>query len=151
MVQIQSKQERSFWAATALNAVPDLIISVVASYFLDLGIPGFFGILLAKQAVYFCIWIKSVTWVWLLFWLSGRRKMAAHLEDFLYKNKFPQPPEFVTDIDDYLSRAAEDAKLHCATRVKAATELGTLVGIKASGRLLYRWQLNIAYEDALQK
>ena len=74
--------------------------------------------------------------------------MASHLEAFLYKNRFPQPPEFVSGIDDYFAQVSNDKTLHPMLRVKAAIELGTLIGIKTAGRLMMSMQMS--YEDALE-
>ena len=150
MVQIQAKQERSVWANAVRNSIPDLFVAGTGSYFFDWGVPGFFGILLGLQALYFFIWIKNMIWGWLLYWLGGKRKLVEHLEDFLYKNRFPQPPEFVGGIDDYLAQVSNDKNLHPILRVKAATELGTLSGIKAAGRIMMGMQMHFAYEEALE-
>jgi hypothetical protein len=50
-----------------------------------------------------------------------------------------------------LSEVADDKALHPALRVKAATELETLTGIKAAGQLTMGLQMNIAFEDALER
>jgi hypothetical protein len=150
MVQIQSKQKRGMIASGLLGLIPDILVSSAVSYFFDFGVPGVFGIIIGLQFVYFAIWLKNMAWGWLVFWVSGRRKMASHLEDYLYKNRFPQPPEFVGGIDDYFSQVANDQTVNCALRVKAAVELGTLAGIKTAGRILFGLQLHLAYEDALE-
>jgi hypothetical protein len=94
--------------------------------------------------------LKTFLWSWLLFWTTGRKKMATLFEDFLYKNRFPQPPEYVGGIGDYFSQVANDSKMHPALRVKAAIELGTMAGIKTAGRYSMGMQLHLAYEDALE-
>jgi hypothetical protein len=151
MVQIQSKQERGILANSMRNLIPDILLAWAGAYLFDLGFPGFFGIIVGLQCVYFVIWLKNFVWGWLLFWLSGRKKMASHLENYLYKNRFPQPPEFVGGIDDYFSQVANDQSIQCALRVKAAIELGTLAGIKTAGRISMGMQLHFAYEDALEE
>jgi hypothetical protein len=83
MVQIASKQERGFWAASVITLIPDILVSAGGSYLLDWGGPGFFGILIGLQAVYFALWLKRALWAWLVFWISGRRKLADHLEEYL--------------------------------------------------------------------
>ena len=50
----------------------------------------------------------------------------------------------------YLAGIADNSKVHPQVRVKAATELGVLAGIRAGGNWLYAMQLGIAYESALQ-
>src|SRR5438128_4666851 len=52
-----------------------------------------------------------------------------HLEDHLIKDRFPPPPEYVSDIDEYLTQVANSDKYDCQTRVKAAIDLGTFNGL----------------------
>jgi len=151
MVQIQSKQERGVLANGLRNFIPDILLAWAGAYLFDIGFLGFIGILIALQCIYFVIWLKTFLWGWFLFWFSGRKKMANHLEDYVYKNRFPQPPEFVGDIDDYFSEVANDQRVQCALRVKAAIELGTMAGIKTAGRISMGMQLHFAYEDALEE
>jgi hypothetical protein len=151
MVQIQNKQERSFLANSLWNLIPDIFISWAGAYYFNVGIPGFFGIIVGLQCLYFLIWLKTFIWVWLLFWVSGRKKMARAIEDTLYQSRYPRPPEFVGGIDDYLSQISKDSKIHPMLRVKAATDLGTMAGIKIAGRLSMGMQLHLAYEDALEE
>jgi hypothetical protein len=151
MVQIQSKQERSFIANSLRNLIPDILIAWAGAYLSDSGILGFFGIIIGLQCVYFLIWLKTFLWSWLLFWTTGRKKLATLFEDFLYKNRFPQPPEYVGGIDDFFSQVANDSKMHPTVRVKAAIELGTMAGIKTAGRYSLGMQLHLAYEDALEE
>jgi hypothetical protein len=151
MVQIQSKQERSMWVSALVNSIPDIVISWVASEYFAIGPVGFVAVFLGLQCLYLFLWLKTILWSWLLFWISGRKKMTSHLEDYLYKTRYPQPPEFIGDVDDYFSQISNDTNAPCSLRVKAAIELGVMAGIKTSGRYLQLMQLNIAFESALQK
>jgi hypothetical protein len=151
MVQIQSKQERGFLANSLRNLVPDILIAWVGAYYFDSGALGFFGIIAGLQCLYFLIWLKTFIWSWLLFWILGRKKMARAIEDTLYKSRYPQPPEYVGGIEDYLSQVSNDSKIHPSLRTKAATDLGTMAGIKIAGRLSMGMQLHLAYEDALEE
>jgi hypothetical protein len=151
MVQIQSKQARGVTANALLGFVPDILVGWAGAHFFDVGLLGFIGILIALQCLYFLIWLKNCAWGWLLFAIWGRKKMANHLEDFLYKNQFPQPPEIVDGIDGYLAEISNDNKIHPAMRVKAATELGTMAGIRTAGRISMALQLHFAFEDALEE
>src|SRR4051794_10871920 len=101
MVQIQSKQERGMIASALLGFIPDILISWTASYYFDSGIVGFIAVAVGLQCVYFLIWVKTTIWTWLIFWISGRRKMAAGFEQYLSQNRFPQPPGFLSGIDHY--------------------------------------------------
>jgi hypothetical protein len=150
MVQIRKQQERSFWGAILINSIPDVAIAWLASAFFNGGLGGFLIVYFGLQALYLALWLKRIAWGWLLFWLSGRSKMTAHIESYLTQQRFPCPPEFIGDVDDYLSGVADDSKVHPQVRVKAATELGVIAGIRAAGNLLYAMQLSIAFESALQ-
>jgi hypothetical protein len=149
MVQIQSKQERSMWLSALINSIPDIAIAWIASDVFAIGPIGFVAVFVGMQCLYLFVWLKTILWSWLVFWISGRKKMTSHLEDYLYKNRFPQPPEFIGGIDDYFLKVSNDNSAPCALRVKATVELGIMTGIKTSGRLLQLMQLNIAYESAL--
>jgi hypothetical protein len=151
MVQIRKQQERSFLAAAAINSIPDIAIGIIGSAFIDGGIIAFLAIYFGLQAVYFVLWLKRVVWGWLLYWLRTRKELEAHLENYLYQQRFPRPPEFVGGIEDYLGGVADDAKVHPQVRVKAAVELGVLTGIRAAGNYLYTMQLSLAFEKALQQ
>ena len=93
MVQIRKQQERSVWAAVAVNSIPDVAIAGIGSAYLTGGIPAFLAIYFGLQALYFFLWLKRILWGWLLYWLFSRKKMEAHLEDYLYQQRFPRPPE----------------------------------------------------------
>jgi hypothetical protein len=87
--------------------------------------------------------------MWLVYWMSGRRQMRDHIEDYLVKNRFPPPPEYVSDIDDYLTQVANRNQYDCSTRVKAAIELGTLNTFRNTGQIQLGLKFRLAYEDAL--
>jgi hypothetical protein len=150
MVQIRKQQERSFFASALINSIPDVAIAWVASEYFDIGLPGFLAVFFGLQAIYLALWLKRIAWVWLHFWISGRGKMTPLLEDYLYKQRFPRPPDFIGGVDDYFAGVADDSKVHPQIRVKAAVELGTLAGIKAAGNYLMLMQLTMCYERALQ-
>jgi hypothetical protein len=133
MVQIQSKQERGFIANSLRNLIPDILVACAGASYFNAGMLGFFGIILGLQCLYFLIWLKTFIWRWLLFWISGRKKMARIIEATLYKDRYPQPPEYVSGIEDYLLQVSNDNKIHPTLRVKAATDLGTMAGIKVAG------------------
>lgn len=84
-------------------------IAWIASHYFGIGPIGFVAFF-ALQCLYLLLWLKRIAWAWLLFCVSGRRKMIAHLEDFLYQQRFPRPPDFITGIDDYFAKIANDNK-----------------------------------------
>jgi hypothetical protein len=151
MVQIQSRQERSMWVSALINTVPDVALSWVASEIFNSGLVGLVAVFLGLQCLYIILWLKTALWSWLLFWISGRRKMAAGFEQDLYQNRFPRPPEFLSGADDYFMQISNNGTLECPIRVKAAVELGVMTGIKTSGRFSYGLQVHLAFEDALEK
>jgi hypothetical protein len=150
MVVIGKQVERKIWMNGLLALIPDAIIAWIAAAYTDSGIFGFVLTLIGLQCVYFLIWAKNSLWMWLVYWVSGRQRLTAHLEDYLVKNRFPPPPEFVGGIDDYLEQVA-NGQYDCPTRVKAAIELGTLKGFGGAGRIQLGLQTHLAYEDALQR
>jgi hypothetical protein len=53
--------------------------------------------------------------------------------------------------DEYLSGIADDEALDCGLRIKAARELGTIVGITVAQQHQLAIQLRMATEDAIQR
>jgi hypothetical protein len=151
MVVIGKQVERKIWMNGLLALIPDAIIAWIAAAYTDSGIFGFVLTLIGLQCVYFLIWAKNSLWMWLVYWVSGRRQMTDHLEDYLVKNRFPPPPEYVSDINDYLTQVANGDKYDCQTRVKAAIELGTFNGLKLAGRMQQGLQFYFTFESALQR
>jgi hypothetical protein len=147
---IESKQQRSFLTTVILGLIPDLLIAWAAASYFDGGLVGFIAAIVAFQCVYLVIWFKTFVWGWLLFWLSGRKKMTQGIEDALYRGRYPQPPEFIGSVEDYLVSVTNDAQVHALVRVKAASDLGMMAGLKLGARYSLGIQLNMAYEDALQ-
>jgi hypothetical protein len=150
MVQIKKKQERGFWFAATLNSVPDVLIAAAAAAYFAIGIGGFFAIYFSFQALYLALWLKRIAWAWFLYAVWSKRKMVDGLEEALYQKRFPRPPEYVADIDEYMSQIADDVRAPPELRVKAAVELGTLAGVRMSGNALYAMQLGMAFEAALE-
>jgi hypothetical protein len=151
MVVIGKRLERSMWVTGLLALIPDAIIAWIAAWYTGWGVFGFIGVMLGLQCLYILIWAKNSLWMWLVYWVSGRRKMSAHLEDYLVENRFPAPPEYVSDIEDYLGQITNSEQYDCQTRVKAAIEAGTLNGIRVAGRIQFGLQLKFAFEDALMR
>jgi hypothetical protein len=151
MVVIGKQVERKTWINGLLALIPDAIIAWIAAAYTDSGIFGFILTLIGLQCIYFLIWAKNSLWMWLMYWVSGRRQMTDHLEDYLVKNRFPPPPEYVSDIDDYLGQVANSEQYDCSTRVKAAVEIGTFSGLALARRIQFGFQLKLAYEAALQR
>jgi hypothetical protein len=133
-----------------LALIPDAIIAWIAATYTESGIFGFILTLIGLWCVYLLIWAKNSLWAWLMYWVSGRRQMTDRMEDYLVKNRFPPPPEFVT-MNEYLDQIANSEKYDWQTRVKAAIEVGTFNGLTLAGRVQFSLQLHLASADALQR
>jgi hypothetical protein len=149
MVVIGKRVERNMLVNGLLALIPDAIIAWIVATYTATDVAGFILAMLALQCVYFLIWLKNSLWMWLMYWVSGRRKLSAGVEDYFVQNRFPPPAEYVTDIEDYLGQVANGQQHDCATRVKAAGDLGVFGGLKLIGRIQLGLQLKLAYEDAL--
>jgi hypothetical protein len=134
-----------------LGLIPDAIIAWIAAEYTDSGIFGFILTLIGLWCVYLLIWAKNSLWMWLMYWVSVRRQMTDLLEDHLIKDRFPPPPEYVSDIDEYLTQVANSDKYDCQTRVKAAIDLGTFNGLSVAMRGQLGFQLQWAFQAALQR
>jgi hypothetical protein len=71
-------QARRYVLNAVLAFVPDLVVCWAAARLTDSGWFAFFITLVALQAVYLFFWFKTALWAWLLFWIYGKRQMAAH-------------------------------------------------------------------------
>jgi hypothetical protein len=151
MAVIQSKVTRSYYKNVALAFIPDLLVAWAVMKYLDGGAEAFFFTLIALQAVYFALWVKRSVWSWLLFWLTNRSFMSSHVEDFLVQEDFPKPPDYMSGPDEYFSGIADDEAQDCGTRVKAAREVGALLGISVAQQHQLAIQMRIATEDAIQR
>ena len=144
-------QARKYLLNMVLAFVPDLVVSWLVARLTDSGWSGFFVTLVALQAIYFFFWFKTALWAWLLFWVYGKRQMAAHLENYFIDSRFPPPDEYTADLDDYFSGISNNEELDGTIRAKAAYELGTLNGLKAARRFSLVLQLNSAAAIALKR
>lgn len=134
-----------------LGLIPDAVIAWIVAAYTGSGVVGFILTMLGLQGVYFVIWIKNSLWSWLVYWVAGRRKMTAFSEDYLVKNRFPPPPEFVNDMDEYLEQVVRSEQYDCSTRVEAAIATGVFVGLTLAGRIQLGLQLQWAFQSALKR
>jgi hypothetical protein len=154
MFVIGSQRDRSILREGVLASIPDTfdaLIALVASAYSNSGVVGFFVVIVGLQCLYFVLWAKRSIWLWIRYWLSGRKKMTAHMVERFTKNGFPQPPAYVSDISDYLRRMTDNETIPCQLRVKAAIELGALAGLYAQGQHQLLRRLTIASDDALNR
>ena len=66
-----------------LGFLPDLAIAWAISRFTESGQQGFWYTLLALQVLYLLLWIKTVGWSWVVFWVFGREQMAGVIQKYL--------------------------------------------------------------------
>jgi hypothetical protein len=151
MAVIESKIKRSYYKNLALAFIPDLLVAWAVMKYLDAGAEAFFFTLIALQAVYFALWVKRSVWSWLLFWLFNRSAMSAHVEEFLVREQFRKPPDFMSGPDEYFAGIADDEAEDCVTRVKAAREVGAFMGVTISQQHQLAIQMRVATEDAIQR
>src|ERR1700737_1692858 len=98
MVVIGKQVKRKRGMNGLLALIPNPIIAWIAAAYTGRGVFGFILTLIGLQCVYILIWAKNSLWMWLMYWVSGRRQMTDHMENYLVQNRFPPPPEYVTDI-----------------------------------------------------
>jgi uncharacterized membrane protein YdjX (TVP38/TMEM64 family) len=87
-------ETRTYLWGAALGSVPDLVICWVAMDLTDSGWSGFFTTYAVLQAIYLFFWLKTALWSWLVFWLYGKKRIAARFENWLIDNHFPVPGEY---------------------------------------------------------
>lgn len=131
--------------------VPDLALCWGAAKLTDSGWPGFFWAFLALQAIYLFFWLKNAVWHWALYWLYRKRQMVAHLENFLIDSRLPPPDEYTWDLEEYFGDIANNEEIDGKTRARAAFELGTINGFRASQRYSLLLQVTMAGSTALKR
>jgi hypothetical protein len=107
-MQIQSRLERTYWMRVLLSIIPDALIGVVISYATDSNlIISVIATVIGLQILGLAIWAKNVLWNWIVFRLSGdRQTLRDQALEFLRKNRFPEPDEYLHDVDTYFNAAA---------------------------------------------
>ncbi len=148
---VESKLLRNHYVNAVLNLIPDIAIAWAVVKYTDSGLVGFLWTFFGLQVLYFLIWLKTFAWTWIRWWLSGRQKLIAHLENFLMDNKFPRPPDTCEGVDGYLNGVVDNANVDQKVRAKAACKIGTLQGIAAAGRFTIGFQLRMAFEEAIER
>jgi hypothetical protein len=107
-MQIQSRLERTYWMRVLVSTIPDALIGVVISYATDSNlIISVIDTVIGLQILGLAIWAKNVLWNWIVFRLSGdRQTLRDQALEFLRKNRFPEPDEYLHDVDTYFNAAA---------------------------------------------
>jgi hypothetical protein len=117
----------------------------------DSGAEAFIFTLIGLQVIYFALWVKRSVWSWLMFWLTNRSFMSNHVEEFLVREQFPRPPDYMPGPDEYFASIADDGTEDCSIRIKAAREVGAFMGITIAQQHQLAIQMRIATEDAIQR
>jgi hypothetical protein len=149
-MQIQSKIERAFWIRTLLSIIPDALIGVVISYATDSNlIVAVIATVIGLQILGLVLLAKNILWNWIVFRLSGERETLRNdAFEFLRKNKFPEPNEYLHDPDTYFQAVMDNARFPCDQRIKAAIELATSQCMaKFQGKI----RIAMAWENAIER
>jgi hypothetical protein len=150
-MQIKSKIERKFWTEVLLGLIPDAVIGIFVAQSTSTGFWGFAGTIVGLQILYIFLWIKNAIWLWVRFWISGRKSLVAHLYSYLRENRYPEPDTYISDADSYFASIADNNAFPCELRIKAAIERASLVIPAQLGLTHHTMRVNMAYEDAIER
>lgn len=148
---IERKEARAFWVRAVLNSTPDLAIAAVIALIADEGFLLFFGVLIGLQAVYFVIWLKKSIWIWISYAVRDRKLLEQRVLDMLIENKFPKPPELLSDVENYLNEVAGETTADDAIRLTAAAEWGGIQYALKTMRFQEYFRLTMVYEAAIEE
>jgi hypothetical protein len=148
-MQIQSKIERAFWVRALISIIPDALIGVVISIATDSNIVvAVISTVIGFQILGLALWAKNILWNWIVFRLSGERETLRNTAfEFLRKNRFPEPDEYLHDVDTYFKSVMDNARLPCDQRIKAAIELTTSQCIAK----FHKIRIAMAWENAIER
>lgn len=150
-MQIKSKIERKFWTEMLLGLFPDAVIGIFVALGTSTGFWGFVGTIIGFQVLYIFLWIKEAVWLWVRFWISGRKALVAHLYSYLRENRYPEPGTYISDADSYFASVADNNAFPCELRIKAAIERASLTIPAQLGLTHHTMRINMAYEDAIER
>jgi len=148
-MQFQSRIIRNIFVSMFIGSLPDILFSLIAAWYINEGYIWAVAIYFGLQALYFAVWAVRSIFSWGLFFLFGRKKLAAQLVDFLFLNKFPSPNEFEDSAKSYLTGVSDNPKLDIQVRLVAAHELGALTMIDNLHQTQYGLKITFAFEDAI--
>jgi hypothetical protein len=69
----------------------------------------------------------------------------------LRADRYPEPDEYHGDVEDYFKAVTCNEREPVEVRLKAANALGALDALRGSGQATLFLQINLAYEDAIQR
>ena len=132
-----------------LGFVPDAILALVGSFWVDQGVLVAAAIFVGLGLLRLVRWAVVGGFDWIYFHLLGRKQMASFLCDYLHENKFPEPQNFELSGEDYLEGVVNNGEVDVETRLKAASDHGTIIGHRVSGQWGMLMQSSLALEDAI--
>jgi hypothetical protein len=94
--------------------------------------------------------IKNTVLAWVFYKYRGRKQISDFVLDYLKKNKYPEPDDYLKSPDEYFSSVAQNDSLPIELRLKAAAELGSLNYPMANGQIQNSIRLSMAIEDAIE-
>ena len=147
---IQSQIKRAFWRNIALGTLPDLLIAAAAAYYFDSGLLGFVAVYLGLQAIYLAIWIKNALWGWGLFTLFGKKETTGNILATLREKRFPEPDNYIIDVEDYFLRVARMKDVSDEVRIEAVNMAGLVEYAKATGQMGRALQFAVTLEGAVK-
>ncbi|WP_155837569.1 hypothetical protein [Herminiimonas sp. CN] len=151
-MQFETRMKRTLWSASALGAIPDIIIAIIVALVFGGGYIGFFATLIGLQVLYLGIWTKNSVWSWIVFsYGGGRKRLALLLSDYLRENGYPEPNIYEKSADGYFESVVDNERLPIIVRLKAASEIGAMKFLDASCAVQKSMQISMAYEDALEE
>ena len=150
-MQFDSKIKRNFWINCALGMIPDLLIAAIAAVYANGGVVAFVLVLVGLQILYFGIWLKNTIWAWILYKYKGRKQIRDFVLDYLKRNKYPEPDDYLKSPDEYFASVAGNESLSIDLRLKAASEAGSLNCLIADQQIQNFMRLSMAMEDAIEE
>jgi hypothetical protein len=133
-----------------ISIIPDALIGVVISYATDSNLVlAVIATVIGLQILALAFWAKNILWNWIVFRLSDERQTLRDQSfEFLRKNRFSEPDEYLHDVDTYFKSVMDNARLPCDQRIKAAIELTTSQCLaKFQGKI----RVAMAWENAIER
>jgi hypothetical protein len=149
-MQFESKNKRNFWINSIFGMTPDVLVAAAITAYNSEGFVTFLLVFLGLQIVYLLIWIKNTVWAWVFYKYKGRKQVSDFFFDYLKKNKYPEPDDYLKSPNEYFSSVAQNNSLPLELRLKAATDIGSLFYPIANGQMQNSIRLSMAIEDAIE-
>ncbi len=144
-------QRRDYWVNAALGIIPDSIIAMGITYYLDLVFWDFVFWYLGFQCLYIIIWFKQTVWRWVTFKPRIRPVLLEQFRGYLKTNNFPVMDDFEYSAEDYLQRIISDDSLNVSIRLCASRTIGFLDYTIRAAKLQENLMFNMVLEEAIKK